>query len=141
MEVIASSFGRINYTVSGDTSVSGDTLLVKKIEDVIKHNNYDSIAIAGTEFIINLCYLRSGNPLNIKNQEVLETLVYPNPFERSIAIRWQNNETYKMRLFRVCPYYRESELESSIADFIDRLYLELVHNIKSLSLKVRYNLS
>lgn len=94
-----SSFGFVNYTVSGDTSLEGDSILVTKLEDVIKHNDYDSTDTIGTTFYIHLCNPIPGNPLQVKAPKVEETRVYPNPNRGNVTVQWVSGDAYRVRLF------------------------------------------
>ncbi len=92
-------FGFVNYTVSGDTSLVGPNVIVTKIEDVIKHTNYDSLDIAGTQFTIVRCNPQPGNPLTTLQPEENEFVAFPNPLQSRLNIRWTDGQAYRIYLF------------------------------------------
>lgn len=93
-------YGLVNFTVSGDTSLIGGILTIEKIEDVIKHNNFDSTDTAGMVYSFNMCTQLPGNPLAINKAEpTLELLAYPNPTEGMLRVEWELDKVLEFHLY------------------------------------------
>ncbi|MDX5320840.1 MAG: T9SS type A sorting domain-containing protein [Bacteroidota bacterium] len=85
--------GMVNYTVSGDTSMAGDSITVVKIEDVIKHQDYDSLLYAGNTYYFKVCAKLPGNPLSVPVEPPApESVVYPNPTQGNLTLEWNTEE-------------------------------------------------
>ncbi|MBI1222321.1 MAG: T9SS type A sorting domain-containing protein [Bacteroidetes bacterium] len=86
----SSVYGLINYTVSGDTARNGDTVTIKKIEDVIKHNDYDTIEVMGTSYSFIMCQEVPGNPNSVQRIDPSPKIIaYPNPTSGDIWLKWE----------------------------------------------------
>ncbi|HCS21767.1 MAG TPA: hypothetical protein DIW47_14620 [Bacteroidetes bacterium] len=92
--------GLINYTVSGDTTYANSFITVNKIQDVIKHPNYDSALIAGNTYTFEICASMPGNGVGIEPlEELMEVKVFPNPFRNEVHIEWEYESVFDFHLY------------------------------------------
>ncbi|MHB1278654.1 MAG: T9SS type A sorting domain-containing protein, partial [Bacteroidia bacterium] len=94
--------GLVNYTVSGDTTLVNDFITVNKIQDVIKHLNYDSALISGNTYSFEMCASMPGNVLGIEPaDESIHVLVYPNPFTQILRVEWEEGSQFDFLLYNL----------------------------------------
>lgn len=85
-------YGLVNYTVSQDSNRIGNLFVSNKVEDVVKHNDYDTAEIIGGTYSFVMCPGQYGFPTHMPEVEKENSTVFPNPFNGTIHLNFHGSD-------------------------------------------------